>query len=505
MASSTERNRRLFAFFKAALVGDRPISSSRDARLFVQAICNENVPSTCAEKIISSSHGLESLSTCVRVDLSAPFVTECTLPLLNYFSHPGIKDLDNGLLLQQLLVALASPPTLWKCLIQLHAEGAIPEEGLRPFMWLLSELLQLSPKTEIDVLEDGREVMARLARAQSTDQKTRELGYKIKNLLDLRTSTIPISSSAHAPGGRHDNDFADFRQIAIYPTTDEFHSTQTPYYLTTREVFDADEDSRASVHLDNQFRMLREDLLGELREDFHVATGRKKGAKQGLVLGGLRPTSLDFGDEQRVKPCCLRVTCNEGLDMLKNKSDEQRKKFWDDHPSFLKHQSFGVLCRGQDIFGFAFVDRDTQLLAQRPPVVALRFVDHRALCKTLLAFKTLDDIKLVLVNTPVFAYEPVLERLKEITELPFQEVLVNPSTLGTSEFSPGPRVLKAIDALRCVNKDKGGNAVLPSGQDDGSPLYSNSGRLVTMDESQLESLIGALGSSVAPIVGPPGG
>ncbi len=37
------------------------------------------------------------------------------------------------------------------------------------------------------------------------------------------------SSAAVSPGGRHDNDFVNFREIAIYPTGDELLSTLRPF------------------------------------------------------------------------------------------------------------------------------------------------------------------------------------------------------------------------------------------------------------------------------------
>lgn len=36
-------------------------------------------------------------------------------------------------------------------------------------------------------------------------------------------------------------------------------------------------ETRIAAHLENQFRLLREDMLSELRDDIQIARGQKKG------------------------------------------------------------------------------------------------------------------------------------------------------------------------------------------------------------------------------------
>lgn len=72
---------------------------------------------------------------------------------------------------------------------------------------------------------------------------------------------------SYRPGGRHDNDFKDFREISILPIPDEIASVEIPYYRRMCDVYNVSEAQRAVMHYDNQFRLLREDLLAELRND----------------------------------------------------------------------------------------------------------------------------------------------------------------------------------------------------------------------------------------------
>lgn len=66
------------------------------------------------------------------------------------------------------------------------------------------------------------------------------------------------------PGGRHDNDPVDFRRIRLFPTQYELSSKEIPYYSTAKTLSEMPSEARVAHHLDNQFRLLREDLLTSL-------------------------------------------------------------------------------------------------------------------------------------------------------------------------------------------------------------------------------------------------
>jgi hypothetical protein len=196
-----------------------------------------------------------------------------------------------------------------------------------------------------------------------------------------------------------------------------------PYYQTANEILDTEVDKRPRAHLNNQFRLLREDMLAELREDIQVATGKKKkGRRTALSLSRLRPVDIDIGNDTagRYKRSTLLLQCVGGLNFLEKFDAAARKKWLKDQPSFLQHQAFGVLCRGEELLGFGFVDRDIDKLSQSPPVVSLQFVDEDGLLRARLALNlpNLESVQFILVDTPVFAYEPVLRGLQRISDLP---------------------------------------------------------------------------------------
>jgi hypothetical protein len=236
------------------------VRSPQDGQLFLEAARTQPSPSQCVEVLVSNPSGLNAVREAVRSDLSVQFILAQTLPFLRYLSDAGVKTLADGQLLEQVLLAVANPPTLLNALIKLFNENKIPDDNLYPFAWLALELISLRPQAQVDVANIVECISDSQHFVKSQDHATRELGYKIQKVVQLRASPGQ-SDEPGGPGGRHDNDFADFRQIRIYPTTDEFLSTQLPYYQTARDIVEIEVDKRPRAQLDNQFRLLREDML----------------------------------------------------------------------------------------------------------------------------------------------------------------------------------------------------------------------------------------------------
>ncbi|POS78720.1 stage V sporulation protein K [Diaporthe helianthi] len=491
-STDSARARHLSHLLHGVLNGNRKLQSLKDVRLFFEAVQIQPALSSCIEAIVASKHGIEALQLAARIDLSVSFMCTHTLPFLAYLQDDQLKMLAGGQILQRALVAFAKPPTFWNGLVAAAQSGALDEDALRVFAWFCLELLSLPEAADIDVVADVSSIADSKRFIEASSPETRKIGYKIQHLLQLRTSRTSTSTDGYGPGGRHDNDFVDFRKVAVYPTTDEFLSTERPFFRRAREVFEVEMAERAAVHLDNTYRLTREDLLGELRNDWQIAQGRKRGRRSALTLRELRPAFLELGNEIVRKKCSLALRCFSGLEELEKKhmQPEARKKWLEDNRNYLRHQSFGALYRGQEIFGFAFVDRDIEGLLQSPPVVILQFTDDRALSKALLALKMMPDIMFTLVDTPVFAYEPVLERLKDMKELPLQEQLLDASG-AADDFVPQPPIQDITERL------SSGGAHVPVR----NGLINKKFQL---DSSQRHSLINALSRKVSVIQGPPG-
>lgn len=130
-------------------------------------------------------------------------------------------------------------------------------------------------------------------------------------------------SQSSSPGGRHDNDCIDFRKIAIYPTEDELTSKDRSYYNTARMLVQVPVEIRVAHHLDNQFRLLREDFLAELREDIDTSSGKKKASsrRQRTRLQDLRLAGLYCGGDRSRQPCSLAISVGTGLGHISNASN----------------------------------------------------------------------------------------------------------------------------------------------------------------------------------------
>jgi hypothetical protein len=163
--------------------GKRSVRSPQDAQLFLEAVRAQPSPSQCVELLISSSSGIAALRDAVRAGLSTQFILSHTLPFLRYVADPGVKALVDGQLLEQVLLAVANPPTVLNALINLFSSHQIPDDSLQPFAWLALELISLRPEAQVDVaslvkcVSDGQQFL------KSEDHATRELGYKIQEVV----------------------------------------------------------------------------------------------------------------------------------------------------------------------------------------------------------------------------------------------------------------------------------------------------------------------------------
>lgn len=417
------RSGKLHKLFRDVLAGRRKIVASSDAKLFIEAILVHESPSVCVEMLATNPNGLEAIRISTRTDLSISFIQSYIMGLLVVLSTPEINALAEGQLLGRVLHVVVNPPTVWNELVKAFVNKQLEEQHSTPFAWLTYELLTGSQELEVDVVSDAQAIIQTGRLLQSTTHSTRELAYKIDKVLQLKTASLPTNAS-FSPGGRHDNDFVDFRQIAIYPTPDELLSDEAPFFRRAREVYETPLDDRVAVHLDNQFRLLREDMLADLREDRKLVLGKKRGRRAGLVLYTIRCVSIEMGDERRGKMCSLAVTCENGLEQVQKLHPDKRRKYLMENKSFLKHQSLGALFQGEEVCGFAFVERDVDMLCQQPPIVCLQFTDSKSLGKGLLALRS-GIVNFMLVDTPVFAYEPILNRLKVMDEVPLQDILLD--------------------------------------------------------------------------------
>ncbi|KAK1622780.1 ATPase [Colletotrichum phormii] len=488
------RASRLLKVFRDVTKGGKAISTAGEARLFLEAVRTNASPAACLEIITATEVARNAISNSIRIDSSISFIRAHVFPFIVYFSDPGVKMVYGGQLLHQVLLLIAHPPVLWGNLLNAFRESQLTEDELQVFAWLCLELASLPDSALDNIVKEMSIALSQKQFQEARNHGTRELIYRIRKVLALRLASSG-DENLEAAGGRHDNDFSNFRDVSIFPTSDEFYSNAKPFYRTAAEVATADHLQRPRFHLDNQFRLLREDMLGELRDDLKVAIGRKKSKKRAQIFSGLLPIEIDTGDERRSHACAVSLTCFGGLEFMKKLSSTKCKAFFDDNRNFLRHQSFGALCGEDHIVAFAFLLRDVDQLLKKPPVITLQFTSSEATARALQALKPSNNLKFILVDTPVFAYQPVLECLREITELPLGESLLRLPTDETNRpqgsLQQSSYVQEYVRRLEKLLKEE-------------SRSLSLGMQTFRLDDSQVQSLLHALQSPVTLIQGPPG-
>ena len=356
-AGAVSRSARLARFFDLVLRGKRALHGSTDGNLFLEAICSQADHANCIEKLAASAEGMNSLRKALRFDCeSALFLNGFGTSFIRYLAEdPAVKEMLGGKLLQRVLIVVVDPPTVWNALTESHEAGRLDENAEFAFAWLLLELVSWSDNQPTDFFHIAKQKVTeqnKFCLLRAASRETRAIGRKLHHALQA-PRVKGIGSDDNGPGGRHDNDFADFRQIAILPTADEIHSPERPFYRLANAIESIEDEDRPSVHLDNQFRLLREELLGELRGDLQIALGQRKGKRSGFVIPNLSFEGIYCGNESRRQQCALSLRCNVDFPQLAGLNSSQRKAFLKANFHFLKDRSLGCLLNGKEIVAFA--------------------------------------------------------------------------------------------------------------------------------------------------------
>lgn len=293
-------------------------------------------------------------------------------------------------------------------------------------------------------------------------------------------------------GGRHDNDFSDIKKISILPTADEL-SSKNPFLRSAVEMDKMLTDSpNIALHLDNQFRLLREDMLRDLREEVQAAlSDSKKGRRKGRRIDYMSFADVRC-DERHPWSMCLQ--CAEDIPEFKKKNISQRQKILKDHPSMFKHESVACLVVDDQVMAMATLIRDEDLLVQSPSVFCLQ-LSEAVSEKVLIKIKAAKNIGLIQLNTAVFAYEPVLNQLKNIREISLEDIILYREA-GKKQLPPVSYKLSTEMSM-----------FIKSLQADHSKDLQKVLRLpksTILDKSQAESFLAGIGQLVSVLQGPPG-
>ncbi|KAH7906168.1 P-loop containing nucleoside triphosphate hydrolase protein [Hygrophoropsis aurantiaca] len=485
-----DRTRKLNNLFYDVIKGKAPLSL-RNSSLFLEATLAQADAVACIGKIMDSPSGVKSVQEAMRFTLTTDFLNGTGSDIIAYLL--GTKDKGSGDVLAQVLNKIVDPPIFWDAFIAAFCAEQLGEKAQIVFANLLLHLItsttgkadkyrEVAGRTTLQDVIEGSRIL-----------DIRNIGYRMKNILATYGSSALPDTEDH-PGGRHDNDFSDFRQIAILPTADEILSSQSAFLRSSSQLEDPNtEKTRIADYLDNTFRLLREDMIHEMREELQIALKKKKGKHRGLVIDGLKLIDVHCGTPDKRCRWAVVLQCYQDLWPFKNIKDKDRLNFLkNDHHGIkvLKHQSLACLIIGEEVAAFATVNRVEDLLAKKPPIIVLHLEGEATTTRALLRLQSGQKIKLIQIDTAIFAYEPVLKAIQNTQEVPLSEEILFWKK-GDTLLEPSSTASRVVQSI----------AQNPSQDLQGLLGTSTSIRL---DESQAASLLSGLSQRVSLVQGPPG-
>ncbi|KIK99652.1 hypothetical protein PAXRUDRAFT_30364 [Paxillus rubicundulus Ve08.2h10] len=466
------------------------VDLGRNQRHFLEGLCVQTDPVACVNNIVESVHGLPSVQHAMRSDLNAKFINDLGSTVIEYL----LRATGTGDVLDTVLLKILDPPLFWNKFCEEFEKGNLDERAQRVFTQLLVHLLQMEGKdtSRYRHLAMKPSILDNLL---ASDQPAlRAAALLIKEILS--TTALAVISGPKGPGGRHDNDHINFRDISIIPTADEARCTKAPFLRHASILDDPDaKETRIEDYLDNTFRLLREDMLHELKEELQLILpnkGENKERKRGVMIEGLRLVDVYTSADGRNTPYGLVLQCDADLKIFNGVKDKDRMIFLTkDHcgSKFLSNQSLVCLLVDGQILGFGTIQRVEGLMAKKPPSVVIQVHGEVSFTKTLLQLNSTKEIKLIHINTTIYSF-PVLNVLQKLQSIPLVDELLFWEK-GTPLSSP-PSATTQITVSLARNPSM-----------DIQPLLKTPNS-IKLDNWQALSLLAGLNQRVSLIQGPPG-
>ncbi|KAK0437029.1 P-loop containing nucleoside triphosphate hydrolase protein [Armillaria borealis] len=482
------RTARLRRIFDNVLQGKQSLENQTSSQLFLQALCLQADPPACIDKILASKVGLSSLRTAFQSNTTTAFLNGLATDALIYLQNPDIKAISCGQFLTKILLAIVDPPIFWDALVEAFKANQLSQKAQQCFGWLLHQLIVIRSDGVSPYIPLAEEMVPLFA--SSPHLCVRTIAQKIHCIISLASVSPNLFHGDLHPGGRHDNDLPDFRQIAILPTPDEIASTEAPFLRPSWALDDPSTEShREALYLDNQFRLMREDMIHELRGELRIALGKQTGRKhRGFVVDRMKIIGVSLGDGLRRKnKFAITFQCEDALPQLRKlDSHAQRRAYLKKNTRLLKHQSLTCLMVGETVLAFPC------LLAKNPPEIVLELEGEVPITSLLLKAKPTTLFKILQIDTALFAYEPVLNALKRIQALPLARELLfwkEGDAMGRPDHPVG-----LGEAISMLDKS--------TGQDLRDVMSLD--KSIVLDQSQMNALLSGLTQKVSIIQGPPG-
>ncbi|KAF3914170.1 hypothetical protein AA313_de0210225 [Arthrobotrys entomopaga] len=469
----------------------------------------------CLTALSSVGTGLCNLVDALTYSLDDPqFLNESVGQFLVFLGHkykandPALERINFDNMVRMVMQRIVRQcQTTLLALADATKKAKLNSASLEGFAWFLTEYIEFSitPPEYIEDIVHDKDVLDKFCDA-TANQYIRQFGNKLRYWDNCEGSKKQRAANGYGPGGRHDNDCENIRDISIMPTPDEIHSRKSPYLPKLRDSLNQEGLARIGTHLDCNFRLLREEMLNEFRSDFRefIKDGGYKSSvnnvseRSKLVLENVQWGGWDY-------ECCvkhrkfgvrLHVDSQEIMKRLKISKGSFSHLLSEDSNFPYRNNSVACLVIDDEIAGFGHLNRDVECLREAPACVILT-LDSTKTIEFLLTkvYKAVVNkpedaakFKLICVDTPVFAHEPILQRLQAMREIPLAEELLH--------FKKGDKIAKTT----CFPEHKI-KSILP-----GKPLrdFLKVSTAMVMDKAQGKAVLSSVQNKVSLIQGPPG-
>ncbi|VDC00512.1 unnamed protein product [Peniophora sp. CBMAI 1063] len=486
--ASARRASLLNKLFDSIVRGEQTITLDNSGH-YLEALCTRDARNIF-DTLIATPKTLDALQAAMHAELGSDRLNGHNARVLILLQDPALATIGGGKLLQTILLKVATPQYLLFAYRAALLGGELNGEGEKAFSGLLCQLVSYR-----DTGANYHPLVAETVDTllASTSPAVRANAQKLQSLLSPALTLSPVLSSVvSGPGGRHDNDPVNYREVDILPTPDELACKKPPYLLPSLALEDVPNDSRAQAHIENQFRLLREDIKYELVEELENLS--KKRTPRGFAVEGLHLVGV-FGittDNRGNESCAkwgLKFECSEDLPFFKSAKPKRRKAHLINDKRLMRHQSLTCLILDGAAVAFPILHRDEDLLSKTKPIICLQFDGEIATVHALTMLKSAKSVKVVQLDTAILAHEPVLKSLQAM----------RPPALAPELFlwdddplQPPPKT--ANDLVAQLEMDPQLDIGAALGLD----------KTITLDSAQTASLLTALKQRVSLIQGPPG-
>ena len=405
---------------------------------------------------------------------------------------------------------------------------------------LINTLQNVTAATEIDetstnlqlIANKSSELQAIIARANGL------LAEEVAPNVD-GVSTIVVKSTyprnTVVPGGHHDNDNWDITKIKILPTEDEIQSDHPEFLPSTdldQPYFHTDPVAR---HIDTQFRLLRHDIFGELKDTLGgVANSITQDPtlldNSRLSLGDMRAyhyanAHIAYVSFNRNRGVEAHVSFNQ-LHALRKKSASDRRNWWEDTKRLEEGSLLCFISLMNNKSSLLFLTVSEKCTNPKTSY-SLSSHNHISTIVTKLTTCNQGDLDLLirlscqniggaLIEFPgimLATFVPILKNLQKMHQsnhLPFRQwilpdrlaISATPLNIPPPLYARGQDFLFVLDSILKADGDQ--LSLNPRVSIDDIDFVDELESRTTLDRGQCIALVAALTREFAIIQGPPG-